>query len=180
LRETRDYLENLLTHANAPIIVWSPSYRITMFNHAFERLTGRDASDVIGKQIDILFPAERKDEALKHIEQTQAGERWESIEIPILHSSGAVKIALWNSATLYSADGKNVVATMAQGQDITGRKQTEAKLAEQFNELQRWNEAMSGREMRNLDLKHEVNELLGQAGLPLRYPSAEAQDPNEE
>ena len=126
LRETRDYLENLFNHANAPIIVWNPSYQITMFNHAFEHLTGRDANEVIGKQIDTLFPADRKDEVLPHIYQTQTGERWETVEIPILHSSGDVKTALWNSATLYSADGKNVVATMAQGQDITERKQAEA------------------------------------------------------
>ncbi|HEY5580529.1 MAG TPA: hypothetical protein VIK56_05100, partial [Rhodoferax sp.] len=63
--------------------------------------------------------------------------------------------------------------------DITERKQAEAKLAEQFNELQRWNEAMSGREMRILDLKHEVNELLGQTGQPPRYPSAEADGQKE-
>ena len=42
------------------------------------------------------------------------------------------------------------------------------------------NEAMSGREMRILDLKHEVNELLGQTGQPPRYPSAESQDQPEE
>ena len=29
LRETRDYLENLFGHANAPIIVWDPDFRIT-------------------------------------------------------------------------------------------------------------------------------------------------------
>jgi hypothetical protein len=39
---------------------------------------------------------------------------------------------------------------------------------------------MSGREMRILDLKHEVNELLGQTGQPPRYPSAESQDQPEE
>ncbi len=128
LRETRNYLENLFNHANAPIIVWSPSYQITLFNHAFEHLTGRDASEVIGKQIDILFPVERKDEALAHIYQTKTGERWESVEIPIQHANGSVRTALWNSATLYSADGKTVVATMAQGQDITDRKQAEAFL----------------------------------------------------
>jgi hypothetical protein len=33
--------------------------------------------------------------------------------------------------------------------------------------------------MRVLDLKHEVNELLIQAGQPLRYPSAESDDPQE-
>ncbi|HXU92442.1 MAG TPA: HD domain-containing phosphohydrolase [Gallionella sp.] len=128
LRETRDYLENLFNHANAPVIVWNPSYQITMFNHAFEHLTGRKADEVIGEQIDILFPDDRKDEVLPLIRQTQKGERWETVEIPILHSSGAVRTALWNSATLYSADGKTVVATMAQGQDITERKQAEEAL----------------------------------------------------
>ncbi|MDD1648342.1 MAG: PAS domain S-box protein, partial [Methanomicrobiales archaeon] len=37
LRETSQYLENLINHANAPIIVWDPQFLITRFNHAFER-----------------------------------------------------------------------------------------------------------------------------------------------
>ncbi|MDD5631374.1 MAG: PAS domain S-box protein [Methylococcales bacterium] len=151
LRETRDYLENLFNHANAPIIVWSPSYQITMFNHAFEHLTGRNADEIIGKQIDILFPADRKNEALSHIYQTKTGERWETIEIPIQHTSGSVRTALWNSATLYSADGKSVVATMAQGQDITERK-----LAE--DALLRANRALMTLSAGNLALVRAVNE----------------------
>jgi PAS domain-containing protein len=39
LRETRNYLESPFDHANALMIVWSPSFRITRFNRAFERLT---------------------------------------------------------------------------------------------------------------------------------------------
>jgi hypothetical protein len=64
--------------------------------------------------------------------------------------------------------------------NITERKRTETKLAEQLNELQRWNDAMQGREERILTLKHEVNELLGQAGLPLHYPSAESKGQQDE
>jgi GAF domain-containing protein/DNA-binding response OmpR family regulator len=54
------------------------------------------------------------------------------------------------------------------------RKLAESKLAEQFEELRRWHDATLGREMRTIELKREVNELLGQAGQPPRYPSAEA------
>ncbi|MDD5033428.1 MAG: PAS domain S-box protein [Methylococcaceae bacterium] len=57
--------------------------------------------------------------------------------------------------------------------DITARKQAEANLAEQMEELRRWHDTTLGREMRILELKHEVNELLAQAGQPPRYPSAE-------
>jgi len=58
--------------------------------------------------------------------------------------------------------------------DITQRKQAESQLDEQIEELRRWHEATLGREMRTLELKHEVNELLGKVGQPPRYPSAEA------
>ena len=59
------------------------------------------------------------------------------------------------------------------GRDITERKQAEAQLNEQLDELRRWHRATLGREMRILDLKREVNELLAQAGQPPCYPSAE-------
>ncbi|GAI25053.1 unnamed protein product, partial [marine sediment metagenome] len=35
---------------------------------------------------------------------------------------------LWNSATIYTSDGTTPVATIAQGQDITERKQAEEAL----------------------------------------------------
>jgi hypothetical protein len=59
------------------------------------------------------------------------------------------------------------------GRDITERKQAEAQLNEQLDELRRWHRATLGREMRILDLKREVNELLAQAGQPPCYPSVE-------
>ena len=124
LRETRDYLDNLFNHANAPIIVWNPYFEITRFNHAFERLTGRTAEEVIGGRIDILFPDDSRDESMRHIRDATSGERWETVEIPIQHRDGTVRILLWNSANLYSPDGR-VIATIAQGQDITERKRAE-------------------------------------------------------
>ena len=66
LREARDRLENLLDHANAPIIVWDPELKITRFNHAFERLTGRSSDEVLGAPLDILIPDEEREKALSH------------------------------------------------------------------------------------------------------------------
>jgi len=128
LRETNSYLDNLFNYANTPIIVWNPQFRITRFNHAFEDLTGLKSEEVLGKEIDLLFPEDRREECLGHIRQTTGGERWEVIEIPILHRGGSVRTILWNSATLYSPDGKMAIATIAQGQDITERKQQTAEL----------------------------------------------------
>ncbi len=121
-------MEHLLEYANAPVIVWDPEFRITRFNRAFERLTGRSAGEVLGKPLDILFPEGRREEAMGHIRRTTSGERWESVEIPILRKDGVVRVALWNSANVHAADGATVVATIAQGQDITERKRAEEEI----------------------------------------------------
>ena len=128
LQETRDYLNNLLNYANAPIIVWDPSFHITQFNHAFEYLTGRSAGEIIGKSLDILFPEEQREHSMEHIRRAVAGERMEVEEIGIQHKDGSVRTVLWNSATLYDQDNQTPTATIAQGQDITERKKAEDAL----------------------------------------------------
>jgi PAS domain S-box-containing protein len=132
LRQTRDYLDNLITYANAPIIVWGHDFKITRFNYAFERLTGRNARQVIGKKVEILIPEDKRDEALKKINLTTLeGERWEVVEIPIQHLNGSVRTVLWNSATIYDPDKNIPLATIAQGQDITELKRID-KMKDEF------------------------------------------------
>jgi PAS domain S-box-containing protein len=131
LLETKNYLENLIEYANAPIIVWNPKLEITRFNHAFEWLTGYSADEALGNKVDILFPDDSRDESMKHILEATSGERWEVVEIPIKHKDGTVYILLWNSATIYAPDSKTPLATIAQGQDITERKKVE-QLKDEF------------------------------------------------
>jgi PAS domain S-box-containing protein len=132
LRETKDYLENLINYANAPIIVWNPKLEITRFNHAFEELTGHSTDEMLGKNVDILIPSNNRVDALKKITRTtKKGERWEAVEIPIQHVDGSIRTVLWNSATIFHADGKTPLATIAQGQDITERKKVE-QLKDEF------------------------------------------------
>jgi PAS domain S-box-containing protein len=130
LWETRTYFENLLNCANAPIIVWDPVFRINKFNRAFERLTGYTADEIIGRKLDILFPKESRNNSLAKIAKTLCGEHWESVEIPIHCKDGSIRLILWNSANIYDPSGKALVATIAQGQDITERKQIEDRLKE--------------------------------------------------
>ncbi|MBE9534391.1 MAG: PAS domain S-box protein [Proteobacteria bacterium] len=130
LRETNEYLANLINYANAPIIVWNPNNIITKFNHAFEHLTGHKADEVMGKELEILFPQTSRDSSINAIRRTASGEYWESVEIPILRKDGEMRVALWNSANIHAEDGKTLIATIAQGIDITERKQAEEVLRE--------------------------------------------------
>jgi PAS domain S-box-containing protein len=183
LRETRDYLESLIDFANAPIIVWDPRFTITQFNHAFERLSGLTAGEVVGKDLSILFPHAGREESLDKIRRTLAGEYWESVEIPIQHKDGSVRIALWNSANIKNEDG-TLLATIAQGQDITERKQAEEALlvakaqAELYvdlmgHDINNLNQvAMTSLELALMDLEQDGK--LDAAGIPLLETSLES------
>ncbi len=128
LRESKDYLENLLNYANAPIIVWDADFKIKIFNRAFERLTGYQFEQVQGRHLELLFPETSRKESLDKILRTLNGEHWETVEMPIMRKDGTVRVALWNSANVYDASGRKLVATIAQGQDITERKHVEQRL----------------------------------------------------
>jgi PAS domain S-box-containing protein len=173
LRETGEYLENLINYANAPIIVWDTNLRITRFNNAFENLTGLKAAEVINKNIDLLFPSESKEESMVNIRNTTLGKRWEVVEIPIINIDGTIRTVIWNSATIYDKDRTTPIASIAQGQDITERKRTERLLMEKISELEKFNKLMVGREIKMIELKQEINELCLRLKLPLRYKAAE-------
>jgi len=134
LQETGNYLNNLFDYANAPIVVWDTHFRISRFNPAFERLTGYKSRAVLGLGLDILFPENQKIESLHQINRTLSGERWEAVEIPILRVDGQIRTVLWNSANVYDNDGKQIIATIAQGQDITERIIAEEKV-NKLNEI---------------------------------------------
>jgi light-regulated signal transduction histidine kinase (bacteriophytochrome) len=62
------------------------------------------------------------------ISKTLLGESLDVVEINILHIDGSVRILQWNSANIMSPDNKKVIATIAQGYDITQRKRAEEEI----------------------------------------------------
>ena len=138
LRETAEYLNKLIDFASAPIIVWDPAFRITRFNHAFERLTGRTEQEVLGQRLEILFPEESRDESFALIRESIKARRLESVRIPILGSDGSVRTVLWNSANILTAEA-DLVSTIAQGVDITESERAEVQREALIRELEQKN-----------------------------------------
>ena len=146
LRETSDYLNKLIDYTNAPFIVWNPNLMITRVNRAFEQLTGYTSNELIDKKLNILFPDSSMQKILNEVNRTLNGEHWELVEIPILRKDGTIRLILWNSANLYDEDDKTVLAIIAQGIDITERKEAEESLKKYTEELTKINE-----ELKSLD-----------------------------
>lgn len=134
LCQTRDYLQKLINHGNAPFIVWNRKNEVTLFNPAFELLTGYEAREVIGQRLDMLFPDSTREDALSKIKRTLSGEFLYLVDIPILRRDGEVRYLLWNSANIDDGNGE-IQATVAQGVDISEIKIIEDALLKRVKEL---------------------------------------------
>lgn len=135
LRETGNYLSALIENANSPIITWDKDEKITLFNRAFEKSSGYTEKEVLGESIYMLFPEGDREQIARTLAQAQSGANLDTVEIPILTKDRKVKILLWNSARILNASGASEIATIAQGQDITQRIETEKKLADNLQAL---------------------------------------------
>jgi PAS domain S-box-containing protein len=124
-RATSEFLNNLLNHMHAPIIVWDTSMLIQRFNMQFELLSGYKAAEVIDKKIDFLFPKDKIASTLELL-KIHLDDYHEVTEVDILTKDKNIKTVLWNSSRILDEEGKSIVATISQ--DITSRKLTEKAL----------------------------------------------------
>ncbi len=125
-RMTSEYLDILVNHAHFPIIIWDASFVITRFNNSFEKLSGYNISELMGKKIDFLFPKDKVESTLKLLENSLGEEKFEINEIDILRKDKEIRTVLWNSANVFDKEGKLIITTIAQ--DITERKLAEEEL----------------------------------------------------
>lgn len=151
-----------------PMFLHDAGFRVIRANRAYAVQAGKSFHEIIGQPYYEIFPkaAAPLPCCLRSMENSKEEEEEEE-EVAVgevVYRSRAFSVKDQQGAYLYSV---HIL------EDITERKRAEAELAEQVEELRRWHEATLGREMRVLDLKHEVNELLGSTSQPPRYPSAE-------
>jgi PAS domain S-box-containing protein len=121
LIKTKDYLENLISHANSLIIVWDPHGMITEFNHAFEHITGINRDDALNQHISTVFSPESTPFFMENIQRMMLQNKLEGIELPVQDKEGNIRAISWNSAHIKDQEG-NLLGIIAQGVDVTNQK----------------------------------------------------------
>ncbi|MDO8811003.1 MAG: response regulator [Gallionella sp.] len=175
LQESEQQFMQLFMQIPIPLAVVNTEGVMTHVNNRYTKVLGYTHDDV--PTLQEWWQRAYPDEAYRRwvldtwnaavAKAAKEGVDIEPIEYRVVCKSGAERIMLIGGMTLKD----NLLATLV---DITERKQAESQLNEQIEELRRWHEATLGMGMRNIELKREVNELLGQAGQPPRYHSVEA------
>jgi PAS domain S-box-containing protein len=108
---------------------------IVSWNRGAERLYGYSTSEVIGKPVSILSPADHRDELPGIIEQIKRGERVEHYETVRMRKDGSlVDVSLTISPVRNEAG--QIVGAAKIARDITRGKQAEAQLRKSKEELE--------------------------------------------
>ena len=135
-------------------------YRFVDVNPAFEKMTGLKARDIVGKTVLTVLPGTERHWIETYGKVVLTGE-----SVDFMNYSAALdksfKVTAFRCAP-------NRFATIFM--DITAIKSVEDKLARQNDELRRFNQLATGRELRMVELKKQVNELSARLGEPCPYP----------
>jgi two-component system CheB/CheR fusion protein len=172
LRESESRYRELVQNANSAIIRWKCDGTVTFFNEYAQEFFGYTQEEIIGNNVSILLPGRDSTagdtsglvrEIAEHPEKYQ-----DNVNENILRDGSIVWMA-WTNTPIFDDRGQ-VAEILSVGMDITERKLAEDALRASNKELERFNRATVGRELRMVELKKEVNELCARLGEQKRYP----------
>ena len=168
LKAEKDFSEAVLEGVPGYLYVYDEEGRLVKWNKKHETMTGYTSEELSGMTLSDWFDEtdlKRVNETVEQVFKTGYGE----VEVD-LHIKGGGSLRILSNGVRLKVGGRNYFTGV--GLDVTERRKAERRIEEQLDELRRWHSVTLGREGRILELKAEINKLLGDQGLPPRYPSA--------
>jgi len=170
LEESRDQFVDLYEFSPVGYLTLNHEEMIDKINLTATTLLGVERNKLLHHRFVPFVATEDRDRWHRHFLNVLQHDGQQRCELALRRSDDSVCHAQLDCLHINAGGTSSVRVALT---DITERKLGEAKQTEQIEELRRWHAATSDREGRILELKHEINELLGQTGQPPRYPSAE-------
>jgi len=148
--------------------------KIEFANPALAMITGHSIDQITAMPfLQLIHPDDQMMVQNRHKRRMQGETVETGYDFRVVSAHGTLKWVTINSQLI---QWEGAPANLAFIADITDRKLTEEKLAGLYEETNRLNRLMQGREDRMLELKKEVNRLMQQLNQDIKYKSAEDQE----
>jgi PAS domain S-box-containing protein len=174
-RANAELVSSLLQTAPTVIFGFHADLSVFEWNQEAERLYGVPRDEAIGYSLfDVIVDPERQSVIMEFSARVLDGEPLRNHESLVESKTGAEHYVLWNATRVLDGTG-TPVGVLVVGQDITDRKQAEARLREQARELEQARDAALAAAQAKSDflamVSHEVrtpmNGVIGMTGLLL-------------
>ena len=176
-KRAEEKLKGVLEAAPDAMVIVDRFGIIEMVNAQAMRLFGYERSEMVDQVVELLVPASLRDSHEQHLQDFIAAPRHgvlrPDLELHGRRRDGSEFPAEITLSPLHTDSGVLVISAI---RDITEHKREQqefqlrnSELRAKNDELERFNRAMVDRELRMIELKQEINNLLLQAGQPPRY-----------
>ncbi len=123
----RKYLEDLLETANALILVVNRDGRVVVFNQALVQLTGRGKAEVLGHEVEGLFPEGERLKLMRVLSAAMKGKQVNGVEMVLSSRAGQELRVTFSTSAVMSQLGE-VEGVMAIGGDLTRMRELERRV----------------------------------------------------
>ncbi len=168
LKESEKKFEYLVKNSNDVFVIVDENVKEIYVSDSVELITGFPPSETIGHSgLEFLHPDD-----IDHISKVFSEllkTPWGTIRDEYRHQrKGGGWVYLEAIGTNY-LDEPSIKGIVLNIRDITERKHAEVELKKKMNELEILNNATVGRELKIIELKKEINELLAKSGQKPKY-----------
>ncbi|MBX7113263.1 MAG: PAS domain S-box protein [Myxococcaceae bacterium] len=125
----RKYLEELLEHANALILVVNRDRRVVVFNKAVSTLTGWSKQEVLGQDIFKIIAESDQLKLARVLSASTKGEAVSNAETALLCKNGKEVRMAYSTSSVTSQMGE-VEGVIAIGQDLTRMRELERRVVQ--------------------------------------------------
>jgi PAS domain S-box-containing protein len=182
VRNSEERLGQIIDFLPDPTFVIDSEGKVVTWNKAMENLTGIAAADMVGKgdyEYALPFYGKRRPILIdlvrdwnpeyekKYLSIKKVGKKLVSESYHPDLGDGGLHLS-GNASLIYDAAGQ-VAGAIESLRDTTESKHMEEALRRNVEELERFNKLAMGRELKMIQLKEEINELLGRLNQDEKY-----------
>ena len=167
IRESEEKYRTIFENTGTATIIIEENMIISVANAKFLDLTGYSREEIEGQKswTEFVIPEDLERMKKQHkLRRKNSNAALINYEFKMINRNNEIKDILL-TVDMIPGTKKSVASLL----DITEHKQAEEKLKSRNKELETWAEVTTGRELKMLELKKEINELLEKSGEKPKY-----------